>query len=208
MSSLPPEERAKIRGLQRVPTHKDIVAFDSDDEHDHPQTHPETHHYPHDYPSLPPRPTAEPSGGIHCFGRRLKDKLTNTTHEERERMRQQRAKEEQEAYERHLMYRQAMARAMETGQPQFIGKDKEGKDVYIEPPEGYGPAGGYGAGPGGYVGYNPYTQGPYANPNARFVRPQAPYSRPYYGGYGGGMGVPLGLGLGLGGGLLASSLFF
>ena len=120
-------------------------------------------------------------------------------------MRAERAKAEQEAYEQHQMYRQAMSRAMETGEPQFIGKDRDGKDVYIEPPYpgGY-PGQGYGGyGQNGY-GYNPYSQGPYANPNARFLRPVDPYSRPYYGGYGGGLGLPIGLGIG--GGLLAGSL--
>jgi hypothetical protein len=196
MSSLSPEERAKIQGLHRVPTNHDIIAAYSDDEQDH-------HDIPHE---LPPRPTNQPSKGIHRFGRRMKDKITNTTHEEREKMRAERAKAEQEAYERHQMYRQAMSRAMETGEPQLIGKDKEGKDVYIEPPyQGGYPGQGYGGGYGqnGY-GYNPYTQGPYANPNARFLRPVDEYSRPYYGGYGGGLGLPIGLGLG--GGLLAGSL--
>jgi hypothetical protein len=137
----------------------------------------------------------------------MKDRLTGTTHEERKRMRAQRAQEEQAAYERHRLYRIAMAKAMETGQPQLIGKDKEGRDLYIEPPTDYYGDGYGGYGPGGY-GYNPYSQGPYANPNARFIRPQNPYNRPYYGGYGGGLGVPLGLGAGLlAGGLLGSALF-
>ena len=119
-----------------------------------------------------------------------------------------------------------MAKAMDTGEPQYIGKDpKDGKDVYVEPPYGAGPgysgvggranyntghgiggpvfARGYGQGHEGheYQGYNPYgPQGPYANPNARFLRPAAPYRRPYGGGYGGGMGLPI-MG-GLAGGML------
>jgi hypothetical protein len=199
MNSLSPEERAKIQGLHRVPTDADIAAESSDDD---------THHE-HVQPELPPRPSGNTSRGSdnRSFGRRMKDKLTGTTHEERARERAQREEEERQAYERHQMYRAAMAKAMETGQPQFIGKDRTGRDVYIEPPSGMGYGSGYpgqgGYGNGGY-GYNPYSQGPYTNPNARFIRPQAPYSRPYYGGYGGGLGLPIGLGLG--GGLLMGSM--
>lgn len=159
---------------------------------------------------LPPRPAAK--GG---FGRKLKDKLTSTTHEEREAQRAQRAKQEQAAYEQHMVMRRAMSRAMQTGEPQLIGKDRDGKDVYIEPPSGqgygydprgsFGGGGGYGYGGNGY-GYNPYNQGPYANANARFIRPQNPYARPYGGGYGGGLGLPL-LG-GLAGGALLGGLLF
>ena len=77
---------------------------------------------------------------------------------------------------------------METGEPQLLGKDKDGKEVYIEPPNGMGM-------PQGARGYNPYTQGPYANPNATFIRPDNEYSRPYGRGYGGGYGLPLAGGL-------------
>jgi hypothetical protein len=100
-----------------------------------------------------------------------------------------------------------MAKAAETGVPQLLGKDSDGKDVYIEPPGGPGGydefgGGGYG---GSAYGYNPYRQGPYADPNAKFVRPPNPYARPYGYGYGGGYGLPL---LGLGGGLLLGGLLF
>ncbi len=95
-----------------------------------------------------------------------------------------------------------MSRAAQTGEPQYVGKGKDGKDIYIEPPPSsqgmMGPRGGY--------GYNPYAQqGPYANPNATFVRPQYPYSRPYGGGYGGGYGLPLAGGL-MGGLLLGDMM--
>lgn len=117
-----------------------------------------------------------------------------TTHEEREKQRRVRAIEEQKAYEMHQAIRQAMAKAMETGQPQPIGRDKDGHDLFIEPPQGPGDTNagyaGYGQ-QGSYRGYNPYSQGPYANPNARFIRPEYPYARPYGYGYGGGMGMPL-----------------
>lgn len=97
-----------------------------------------------------------------------------------------------------------MARAMQTGQPQFLCKDQQGRDVYIEPP-GSGGRGYAAYGQQGY-GYNPYSQGPYANPNVRFVRPSGPYGRPYGFGYGGGIGAPVAAGL-LGGALLGGVLF-
>ena len=191
MSSVSPEERSRIQGLHRVPTRDDIEAESSGDDHDAA--------YPQE---LPPRPTNDHLGGAHKFGRRLKDRITNSTHEEREQSRREREAQEQKAYEQHQRFRLAMSTAAETGIPQFLGKDREGKDVYIEAPHGPGPSG-YGQ---GAYGYNPYTQGPYANPNARFVRPPDPYARPYGYGYGGGYGLPIGLGLG--GGLLMGGLLF
>lgn len=121
-------------------------------------------------------------------GRKWKDKLTNSTHEEREARRAQEAEEERKAYEQHRALRIAMNKALETGQPQLIGKDRQGHDVYIEPPRGPGSTvyGYPGSGPN-YRGYNPFQQGPYTNPNARFMRPAGPYGRPGYG----GMGMPL-----------------
>lgn len=168
---------------------------------------------------LPPRPE-HLSGGTK-FGRKLKDKLTHSTHEQRVAERQRREEEEARLYEQHQHIRTQMALAASTGVPQLIGKDRDGKDVYIEPPGGPGGFGGGGYGDRGY-GYNPYTEGPYSNPNARFIKPPQPYARPYgYGGYGGGYGgygygggygggygfgaAPL---LGLGGGLLLGGLLF
>ena len=145
--------------------------------------------------------------GIHILGRKMKDKLTSSTHTEREAQRRQREEEERRIYEQHQHFRQAMSRAAQTGEPQLLGRDRNGKEVYIEPPMAdYGGGMGFGGGrtyPGNAYGYNPYQSGVYANPNARFVRPQMPYARPmgygYGGGYGMGMGAPL---LGLGGGLM------
>lgn len=151
-------------------------------------------------PALPDRPSKSKK----TFGEKLKDKVTGSTHEERERHRAQRAEEERQNYEMHLKLRRAMQQAQVTGQPQFLAKDRDGKNVYIEPPGG--PGYGYGGyGPQGY-GVNPYSSGPYADPNARFVRPNNPYNRPYgpYGG--GGFGLPIAGGL-LGGLLLGGLLF-
>jgi hypothetical protein len=153
--------------------------------------------------------TSEPKG-LKKYARHLKDRITHSTHEERVADRQKQAEESQKraekqreadrkAYEMHLAYRQALTRAQETGQPQYAGKDKNGYDVYIEPP--YGPQA-----PPGAVGFNPYSQGPYTNPNARFIRPDEPYSRPQGYGYGAGLGLPL-LGAAAGGLLFTSLLF-
>lgn len=197
LSSISPEERKRIQALHKAPTLADVEAESSDDDHHHNYTA---------HPELPPRPTNDQTGGSRKFGRKLKDKITNSTHEEREAKRRQREEEERRAYEQHQQFRMAMSKAAQTGVPQFLGKDREGKEVYIEPP--YGAGGGYGGYGQGAYGYNPYSQGPYANPNARFIRPQDPYNRPYGYGYGGGLGVGTGSLLGLGGGLLLGSLLF
>ncbi|KAF2819592.1 hypothetical protein CC86DRAFT_375077 [Ophiobolus disseminans] len=192
LSTLSPEERKKHSRMHRTMTLNDLAAEDSDDD------------------GLPPRPSktsgtaaGSSSGpqptGIHKFSRKLKDKITGQTHSEREQHRLQRAEQERQAYLAHLRARQALMKAIETGQPQFICKDQQGRDVYIEPPRGpYAPRGAY--------GYNPYAQGPYSNPNVRIVRPAGPYGRPYGYGYGGGAGLPIAAGF-LGGAMLGTALF-
>lgn len=131
----------------------------------------------------------------------MKDKLTGSTHEQRVAERQERDAAEQRAYQRHIALRQAMSKAIQTRQPQLIGKDKTGRDMYLEPPQGGG-----GRGWGGGGGY-------YQDPNARYVRPNYGYSRPMGRMAGGGMypygmgmnpmmmgvgGMGLGMGLGMG----------
>lgn len=162
---------------------------------------------------LPPRASVSgstASKGKSSFGDRLKEKVTGMSKEERAKERQVREQQEREYYQAHQRFRQCVQQAQMTGQPQFFAKDRDGKEIYIEPPNmgGYGP---YGGGYGGYgqnpgYGYNPYTSGPYANPNARFIRPGGPYSRPGGPGYGGGYGLPIAGGL-LGGMLLGGLLF-
>lgn len=186
MNSLDPAERQKIQGSLRVPSNADINAESSEDDHDR------HHDSASSTQPLPPRPEKQEK---QKFGRKMKDKLTGTTHEQRQEERRQRAIAEEQAYERHRQLRQAMVNAMNTGQPQYIGKDRDGRDLYIEPPQH--------ANGGGY--YNPYTHGPYASPNARFLRPAGPYGRPYGRGYGGGYGLPLAGGL-MGGMLLGGMM--
>lgn len=193
LSTLSPEERKKLTRLHRTVTMDDMAAESSDDED----------HHGHHAGQLPPRPQQPPGSqltGIHKFGRKMKDKLTNTTHEQRERQRRQRAEEERQAYLAHVRMRQAMIKALETGEPQLLGKDRQGQDVYIVPP------GRHGMSRPGYVGISPFGGGTYANRNARYMRPAGPYGRPYGYGYGGGLGVPVAAGL-LGGAMLGGLMF-
>lgn len=152
----------------------------------------------------------------------MKDKLTNSTHPEREARRRKREEEEAAMYRRHQAIRDAMRKAIQTGEPQLLGKDRQGKDVYIEPPRhtaGYYPSSGIaGAGttrlgmyPAGGYGYNPFMPGggpfgpsPYATGMGAYGRPGMPYNRGYARGYGGGAGLPLAMGLG--GGLMLGGL--
>jgi hypothetical protein len=200
LSSVSPAERERIKNLHTVPTTADIEAESSDDD--------SRHHEGNNQGG-----NEENLSGTKKFGRKMKDKLTGSTHQEREAARRKREEEERKMYEQHQHIRRQMSLAAETGQPQLLGKDADGKEVYIEPPADYGYGGGFGGGgfgAGGYggrgYGYNPYSQGLYANPNARYIRPQGPYGRPYGYGYGGGYGLPIGLGLG--GGLLLGGLLF
>ena len=188
LATLPPSERADIQNHHNAVEDDSLSADELGD-----------------YGELPPR-QEEDLGGGKKFGRKIKDKLTHSTHEQRVAERKRRADEEARAYEQHQHIRQQMSVAAETGVPQLLGKDKEGRDVYIEPPAG---PNGFGYG-GGSRGYNPYVQGPYSNPNAKFVRPNMAYGRPYpaYGhGYGGGLGYGAPL-MGLGGGLMLGGLLF
>ncbi|KAK3644606.1 hypothetical protein LTR56_009544 [Elasticomyces elasticus] len=206
LKTLSSSERERVEqeslGRGHPPSKADILAGhtdDEDDEHDHHIPGSSTSHAAQGA-QLPPRPAE----GKKSFGRKLKDKMTGMTHEEREVERKRRAEEERVVYERHMRIRQAMVKAQQTGQPQLIGKDKNGKDLYIEPPSYNSGLGGYG---GGGYGYNPYgSSGMYSAPNSRYVRPAYPYSRPYGGGFGGGYGMPLALGGGLMGGMMLGGM--
>lgn len=207
LSTLSSDERERIEhesmGRGKQPSKADIMASHSDEDE---EAH--NHHYGsgNTAAELPPRPDGgKGKGKAKGFGRKLKDKLTGTTAEQREAERQRRAEEERKMYEQHQRVRQAMSRAAETGQPQLVGKDKDGKNVFVDPPNTTaGPAGFGTSAPGSgynysspYQGYGPGMYSPYG-----YARPYGPYRRPYGGGYGGGYGLPLALGGGLLGGLL------
>lgn len=197
LSTLSSKERERVEqesmGRGHPPSKTDILSADTDDEDDQHQGASSSSHQNNQ--ELPPRPDGKGKGKL-SFGRKLKDKMTGMSHEDREKERQRRAEEEQALYERHLRIREAMATAQRTGKPQFIGKGKDGKDLYVEPA-------GYGDG----FGYNPYGNGAtHVQGNARYIRPAAPYSRPYGMGYGGGYGLPLAMGGGLMGGMLLGDM--
>lgn len=192
LSTLTSEERERIEqeslAKGKHTSTADIAAAhtdDEDDDYDHRQ-HASSSNYP---PNLPPREgKGKGKDDGRSFGRKFKDKVTGMTHEQREEERQRRYAQEQQMYERHMAIRQAMVRAQQTGQPQWVGKDGDGKDIYIEPPMYQPPMGGYGA--RGY-GVDPYRGGVYTTPNAKYIRPPNPYMRGRGYGYGGGYGLPL-----------------
>lgn len=100
LATLSPEERKEHSRLHRTVTLDDITA-ESSDEEDHHRT-----------AQLPPRPKAasnatssqQPSG-IHRFTRKMKDKLTDSTHEQRQHQRSQREEAERKAYQAHMQAR-------------------------------------------------------------------------------------------------------
>lgn len=204
LSTLPMEERERIQSLQRKPTPADLMAESSDEEDGHA----------HSGPSKPTAAAASSAAaaaassgsgsgssssndhprGIHKLGRRMKDKMTSSTHEQREAERQKRAEEERRYFENHQALRQAMSRSLQTGEPQLLGKDKSGVDLIVVPPNFSGRVNGKVIDLWG-------GSGMYGNPYGNYYgRPMGPYARPYGYGYGGGYGVPL-MG-GLAGGLL------
>lgn len=212
LASLPESERDRIKSMQRVHSLSDIEAESSDDDaaHGHGHGQPAGGAAGAQQPGLldtGPEKLSKPEK----FGRKLKDKLTSSTHQERAAKRQRRAEAEREAYYQHQHIRRQIGRAVETGEPQLLGRDSEGKEVWIEPPRG-APLrrdNAYSVNPwnrGGYFGGPP---GMMAGPGNMYTRPVGPYNRPYgrggYGyGYGGGLGMAplLGLGVGLGVGSL------
>ncbi|KAK3307825.1 uncharacterized protein B0T15DRAFT_409892 [Chaetomium strumarium] len=137
LNSLPAPERERILAtghsateMHRRPSTADIVAEDSDtDDDDDPFSSASA-------AALPPRPKKKEDNDRRSLGRRLKDHLTGTTHEERARERERRARAEEELYRQHQALRRAMREAMRTGQPQPLGRDESrgGEEVFIEPP--------------------------------------------------------------------------
>jgi len=212
LSTLTTEQRERIQEDERLRQERGFVDTDVKSSSNLPaQNTGSSSQFPEELPDRPDHHSKHTSdkhsSGKLPLGERLKEKFTGKTKEEREEERRRQEEEERQYYEAHLKFREAMQKAQMSGQPAYLGKNKDGKDVYVEPPSmgGMGGYGGYGGYSNGY-GYNPYSSGPYANPNARYVRPSYPYGRPYGMGYGGGLGLPLAGGL-MGGMLLGGLMF-
>lgn len=157
--------------------------------------------------TLPPRQQGpDHQSAAMRWGRKVKDKMTATTHEQREQTRQERAKEEQEAYEKYMHYRKCMLKAAQTGEKQYLGDDEQGNKLFVTPPRNYGAGRQYPGSYGGYA-YAPSTAYGYGDTRTNYASPAYPYGGRRRGpGYGGGLGVPIGVGL-LGGALLGGALF-
>jgi len=221
LATLSSEERERLEEEgtpYRTQSHKDHMisahSEDDDDDASHPTAGSSSS------AELPPRPQQGKGKAPQerSFGRKLKDKMTGMTHEERVAERKKRDEAERRMYEQHQKIRQAMIEAARTGKAVKVGVDNTGREVWVEAPSTNNRfAGTYG--PGAYA-YDPYgSMGMYTTPNGRYLRPQQPYGRPVYGsgyGYGGpfgggGMGFAgpgLALGAGAGLGLLAGGLLF
>lgn len=205
LSTLSPDERENVARLHHSISLQDIAAESSDDDDD------DDAHHGKDKKAAAAGGKSSSTGsnddgevhGLHKLGRRIKDRIMHTDHQQRMAERERRAERERQAYAAHLAARRALSRAIQTGEPQLLCKDRDGKNVYIVPPPGIAQHQSF---PSGAYGYNPYNNGPFAGPNARFLRPQTPYSRPYGYGYGGGYGFPL-MGGFLGGAMLGSLMF-
>jgi hypothetical protein len=202
LDSLPANERETIRstysGPPRRPSAKDIAAEHTDSDSDSGSTHKEKKHV--------------------SLGRKLKDRLTGTTHEQRAAERARREAEEHEMYRQHRILRRAMLEAMRTGRPQLLGRDENRTHVFLEPPGHTFPGvtgvkrlspylsevvydGSDGRRPGPHgrylrpegemygMGYGGYGCGKFAG--GRWDRPRDPYMRMAGRGYGGGFGFPM-----------------
>jgi hypothetical protein len=197
LGTLTSEQRERIEheSLRRP---DDAQPSKADIMHDHTDLEDDDEDYHADLPARKNAPPAQKKS----FGRKMKDKLTGSTHEERQQERARREQKEREMYQRHLAIRQAMSKALETGKPQLIGRDKDGQDVWLEPPQYSGSSrypGGYGYNPyrgglGGPMGGGMYGGGGVFAPPGMYSRPGMAYGRPYGRGYGGGYGMPMAMG--------------
>ncbi|KAK7959485.1 uncharacterized protein PG986_004339 [Apiospora aurea] len=234
LNSLPAQERERLGGLTRHPSKEDIAAETTDEEGD--SHHATAFRGPGHGPAAGEASEASGSGSgssssskPRSLGRKMKDKITGTTHEERNAERSRRQQREQDLYKQHELFRRGLVAAIRTNQPQLLGQDDEGTDVYLEPPDAqyagvthvrqlspsleevfYAPdAPGIPKGarhvrPESYSSYRGGGAYPGGMGRSPYGRPFGPYNRPMGMGYGGGMGMmpmalPLFGGMALGG---------
>ncbi|KAK3681290.1 hypothetical protein B0T22DRAFT_445501 [Podospora appendiculata] len=184
MSTLPPAQRANIRGgpsmlHHAMPSRAEIAAESTDDDDDDDD---EVHHARDEAIAMHHR-DRDMDRNSRTLGRRLKDKLTGTTHEQRVAERARRETEEMEMYREHQAMRRGMEDAMRSGEPQLLGKDNHEVDLYLEPPGRTFP---------GVVGVKKlspymvevfYEEGQRPGPPGRYVRPEGEMYGYGYGGY-------------------------
>jgi hypothetical protein len=136
------------------------------------------------------------------LGRKFKDKITGTTHEQRAAERRRREQEERDAERQEEIFWKCMEDAIRSGRPQYLGKDRQGKDVFLEPPSGAGLGGNLGGGYPGvisrrrlspYLSEVEYRIGRRPGPEGRYLRPDGGGLGLGYS-YGGGYGYGTGLG--------------
>ncbi|RYP12778.1 hypothetical protein DL765_007156 [Monosporascus sp. GIB2] len=166
-------------GIRRRFTGDDIMAetTDSDDDSDADDHH---RHQRRQQGAAGASSSAKPTAQAKSergFGRRLKDRLTGTTHEQREAARRKREEEERELYRQHMAFRGGLLAAIRDDRPQLLGHDTSGRPVYLEPPgSGY-------AGVSGVTRLSPRVTEVHYRPGAgplpdelargaRFVRPE------------------------------------
>ncbi|KAF2093376.1 hypothetical protein NA57DRAFT_69152 [Rhizodiscina lignyota] len=123
---------------------------------------------------LPQRPASNNSNGVKQFGKKFKNNLKANFGGYSSTTEMEMAEQERDAYAQHVASRQAMSRAVETGEPQYMRHDQGGRAVYMEPPTTV--RGNFY--PPNAVGYSPYDAGVYARPDPAFLRPRYAYARP------------------------------
>ncbi|KAL2269231.1 hypothetical protein VTJ83DRAFT_4077 [Remersonia thermophila] len=192
LSSLPANEREEIRrmhsGLARRPSAADIAAEDTDsdadsdaDEAPGPDGIPAPQRRPNPQQSQEHNVSAIARG----LGRKLKDRLTGTTHEQRSAERIRRAAAERELYRQHCILRRAMLEAMRTAKPVSIGRDANRVHLFLEPPGHTFPGVVDVKRLGPYLSEVVYdVDGPRPGPHGRYLRPEAEMYGMGYGGYG------------------------
>ncbi|KAK0721043.1 hypothetical protein B0H67DRAFT_485113 [Lasiosphaeris hirsuta] len=196
LAALSPAERETIHGSRHRPNKDDMAADTTDD----------------DDSASDANGQEDAAAHVHVprrrLDRKLKDKLTGTTHAQRAAERRQREHAERDMYQQHQVFRRTMSDAAGRGQPQLLGKDGNGVDVFLEPTTRTLPGVASASRLSPYLSEVTYAPGSCPGPAGRYIRPErdiygggagvgryerprAAYGRPGGGGYGGGLGFPL-----------------
>ncbi|KAH9908416.1 hypothetical protein F4778DRAFT_795836 [Xylariomycetidae sp. FL2044] len=127
LATLAPSERERFGGIHRHPSAADLEAESTDEEESADEGK-----------SMGARGSgygySGASEGVLGLGRKVKDALTGTTHQERMQRRKTREQEERNMLEQHRIFRRALEEALRTRKPAFLGQDDSGNDVFLEPP--------------------------------------------------------------------------